>query len=147
MTDTHVPHVCTYADLTAIANHWIEVGWQKGDVSALDTLHSQDFIDHDPTGRASDLASFKQGLTDLYTAFPDFYAEVSNLVMDETRQQVAIRWTAHGIHRGKFMGIPSTGKRIQFKGIEIIRIENGRICERWGEWDGIDILNQLGKEL
>ncbi len=30
-------------------------------------------------------------------------------------------------------------------GIEIIRIRDGRITERWGEWDGIDLLEQLGR--
>ena len=42
-----------------------------------------------------------------------------------------------------FMNIPPTRKQIYFKGNEIIRIENGKIVERWGEWDGISLLNQL----
>jgi predicted ester cyclase len=34
---------------------------------------------------------------------------------------------------------------VRFKGIEIIRVRDDRIVERWGEWDGIDLLVQLGR--
>ncbi len=37
------------------------------------------------------------------------------------------------------------GRTVRFKGIEIIRIRDGLIVERWGEWDGIDLLEQLGR--
>jgi predicted ester cyclase len=43
------------------------------------------------------------------------------------------------------MGAAPTGRRITFAGIEIIRVENERIVERWGEWDGIDLLRQLSQ--
>jgi predicted ester cyclase len=33
---------------------------------------------------------------------------------------------------------------MRFAGIEIIRVAEGRIVERWGEWDGMDLLLQLG---
>lgn len=136
---------CNYEELAIIANRWIETGWQQGDVDALDRLHAPDFVDRDPSDRLSDLASFKQGILDLYAAFPDFYAEIENLVVDETTQQVAIKWKATGTQRGEFMGFKPTGKNIQFSGIEIIRLEKGLIIERWGEWDGIDLLHQLEK--
>jgi predicted ester cyclase len=34
---------------------------------------------------------------------------------------------------------------IQFVGIEIVRVADGRIAERWGEWDGLALLDQLGE--
>jgi len=145
MKEADFPLQCTYENLTIIANRWIEIGWQKGNVDALDSLHAPDFVDRDPSGRRSDLAGFKQGILDLYAAFPDFYTEIENLVVDETSQQVAIKWKSTGTHRGEFMGFSPTGNQIQFSGIEIIRIEKGLITERWGEWDGIDLLQQLGK--
>ncbi|MGH8004143.1 MAG: ester cyclase [Limisphaerales bacterium] len=45
-----------------------------------------------------------------------------------------------GTHKGKYLNALPTGKRICFKGIEIITIKNGKLIERWGEWDGIDLL-------
>ncbi|RKX26339.1 MAG: hypothetical protein DRP47_08315 [Candidatus Zixiibacteriota bacterium] len=61
---------------------------------------------------------------------------------DELRV-VAIRWTAEGTHQGEYLGVSPTGKLILFRGIEILQIVNGQVAERWGEWDGFDLLEQL----
>jgi len=42
------------------------------------------------------------------------------------------------------MGIPATGKRIEFTGIYIARIADSKIVEHWGEEDGVSLLTQLG---
>jgi steroid delta-isomerase-like uncharacterized protein len=131
--------------LSAIARRWIEQGWQKGNAGIVDELHAADFVDRDPAGRASDRAGFKAGIRELYAAFPDWYAVIEDLVVDAAAGKVAVRWSATGTHHGAFLGVPPTGRRIIFKGIEIIRVENERIVERWGEWDGIDLLRQLGQ--
>jgi steroid delta-isomerase-like uncharacterized protein len=110
----------------------------------VDQLHAEDFVDGSPAGRASDRESYKAGIAGLYEAFPDFEATTDDLVIDEGANRVAVRWSATGTHRGTFLGIAPTGKEIVFRGIEIIAIQNDRIVERWGEWDGLDILAQLG---
>ncbi len=130
--------------LKEIAHRWIEEGWSKGNVLIVDELHAPNFVDRDPSGRAPTNEGFKKGILELYATFPDFYAVVEDLVIEPETGKVAVRWAATGTHRKAYMTIPPTGKRIIFKGIEIIRIENGLIVERWGEWDGMDILQQLG---
>ena len=132
-----------YAELTQLARRWIEEGWQQGNAAMVDELHSADFVDRASAGRATDREGFKQGLVDLYKAFPDFHAVIEDLVVDETHQMVTVRWSAHGMHRDTYMGMAPTGRDIRFRGIEIIRVEDGRIAERWGEWDGIDLVEQL----
>jgi predicted ester cyclase len=57
--------------------------------------------------------------------------------------RLAIRWSATGTHRGSFFGVAPTGRRVTFHGIEIVRIADGRIAERWGEWNGEEIREQL----
>lgn len=127
-----------------IAQRWIEEGWQKGQTSVVDKLHARDFVDHDAAGRSPDRQGFKESIVQLYAGFPDLFAVIDQMVVDLTTSKVALRWTATGTHKGVFMGIPPTGKRITFKGIEIIRVENDHIVERWGEWNGIELLQQLG---
>ena len=131
--------------LQEIARRWIEEGWRRGNTAVVDELHAPDFVDRDSAGRPSDNAGFKQGIVRLYEAFPDLEAEVRDLVVDEPSGTVAVRWAAAGTHRGAYLGAPATGRRVSFKGIEIIRIRDGRIVERWGEWDGMDLLAQLGR--
>jgi len=131
--------------LREIASRWIEEGFQKGNARIVDELHAANFVDHDPAGRSPDCEGFKKGIVELYAAFPDFYTVIEDAIVDVGTGKVAVRWTATGTHRGTFMDVPPTGRRIIFKGIEIIRIENERIVERWGEWDGIDLMQQLGR--
>ena len=133
--------------LRAIAHRWIEEGWQKGDAGVVDELHDVNFVDHSPSGRTPNCEGFKQGIRELYAAFPDFHGIVGDRVVDAATGKVAIRWSATATHRGEFMGVTPTGRSITFRGIEIIRIENGCIVERWGEWDGIDVLQQLGTRM
>jgi len=134
----------TRDELKAIAGRWMEEVWQKGHVEAIDELHAPSFVDRSPAGRTPDSEGFKAGVAELYAAFPDFRAVTEQLVIDALAGTVAIKWTAAGTHKGAFMGVAPTGRRVAFEGIEILRIENGLIVERWGEWDGISLLQRLG---
>lgn len=131
--------------LRAIVRAWIEEGWRRGDPGVVDRLHAPDFTDHDPGDRTPDNAGFKAGIARLFAAFPDLAAEVQDLVVDAAAGTVAVRWSAAGTHLGTYLGAAPTGRSVRFKGIEIVRIRGGRITERWGEWDGIDLLAQLGR--
>ena len=55
-----------------------------------------------------------------------------------------MRFTIRGTHQGEGMGIPPTGKRVVSTGIDIFRIADGRIVERWGEVDDLGLRQQLG---
>ena len=72
----------------------------------------------------------------------DFYTEIQDLVAEEDK--VVARVLITGIHTGDFFGIPATGKRVEFSGMYMVRIANGKIVEHWGEEDGVSLLTQLG---
>jgi predicted ester cyclase len=131
-------------EIRRLVIRWIEEGWQRGRDGVVDELHAPEFVDHDAAGRRPDREGFKQGIRDLYAAFPDFEARIEDLLVDATRSEAAVRWTGSGTHRGPYLGAAPTGRRVRFKGIEIVRFDGGWIVERWGEWDGIDLLAQLG---
>jgi steroid delta-isomerase-like uncharacterized protein len=130
-------------EIYTIARRWVECGWQKGQSEVVDELHAPNFVDHNPAGRGSDNHGFKEGIVQLYAAFPDFYARIEDILIDGVQSKATVRWTATGTHRGAFMGCDPTGRVIRFKCIEIIRIDNGRIAERWGEWNPVELLEQL----
>jgi predicted ester cyclase len=58
--------------------------------------------------------------------------------------RVVYRWTVHATHVGEVMGIQGTGTPITFGGIEIYRLRDGRIVERWGVFDQLALLRQVG---
>jgi predicted ester cyclase len=67
------------------------------------------------------------GMTDFHTEILDMIAE---------GDKVVARVNITGVHTGIFFGIPATGKRVEFSGMYMIRIENGKIVEHWGEEGG-----------
>jgi predicted ester cyclase len=42
------------------------------------------------------------------------------------------------------MGIPATGMPISMKGIDIVRIRDGRAVEHWGVTDMMTLMQQIG---
>jgi steroid delta-isomerase-like uncharacterized protein len=138
----------TRVELEALTQRWIEEGWRKGDAEAVLALYAPDFVDFSnpyaaPGGRPGTGAQNVAGIRALYEAFPDFYTEIDDLVIDVEAGKVAVRWTATGTHRGDFLGVAPSGRQVVFHGIETLRIADGMITERAGEWDGIAILNQI----
>lgn len=78
----------------------------------------------------------------MVTGFPDYQTVIDDLFAEGDK--VVARITMSGTHLGSFMGIPATGKHVEFTGIYIARIANGKIVEHWGEEDGVSLLSQLG---
>ena len=58
--------------------------------------------------------------------------------------QVAVRWTGHGVHKTEMMGLSPTGKEIRVDAITILRVIDGKIAENWTVWDTLAMLQQLG---
>lgn len=73
---------------------------------------------------------------------PDFHAEIQDLVAEGDKVMARILMT--GTHTGDFFDIPATGMRVEFTGLYLVRIANGKIVEHWGEEDGVSLLTQLG---
>jgi predicted ester cyclase/uncharacterized protein YndB with AHSA1/START domain len=77
----------------------------------------------------------------IFAAFGDVHVEVNDTIVEGDR--VVERHTAHAVHRGEFMGIPATGKKVFWTENHIYRIANGRIAETWSEPSFHDLLNQI----
>lgn len=131
-------------ELEAIALRWIEEGWRKGDAGAVLAMYAPDFVDFSsPFAERGTREQNAEGIRALYRAFPDFHTEIDDLLIDAEAGKVAIRWTATGTHRGEFLGIPATARKVTFRGIETLTIIDGMITERASEWDGLEIFRQI----
>lgn len=132
-----------YNQLKTIALRWMESGWQKTNLEVFDKLHTPQFTNHGSSGGGANLSDFKRGIRELYEGFPDFFAAVEDIIIDERAQKVAIRWKGVGTHQGTIAGLRPTSKKVTFLGIDILRIENGKVMERWGESNAAEVLGQL----
>ncbi len=84
----------------------------------------------------------KQEAADFRQGFPDVVSTIEDLIAEGDK--VVARWRARATHQGTYMGIPPTGKEVEFTGISVYRIEAGRIAESWNEEDELGLMRQLG---
>jgi predicted ester cyclase len=80
-----------------------------------------------------------------YTAFPDYKHEIENIFASGDYVVSQLKYS--GNQASAFMEIPSTGKKIDYKGIFIFKIQSGKIVESWGIEDDLTMMKQLGLEL
>jgi hypothetical protein len=95
--------------------------------------------------------------TDLVDSSPEmekgFYERVGTVWGDRRRtidemiaegDRVLVRWTLQGTHRGEYLGLPPTNRRVTYSGVNIFRIAEGKIAECWGIHDRLWLWQQLG---
>ncbi len=128
----------------AIARRLAEELVQGGDLALVDELFAVDYVPHDPSdpGRPGGRDGARQFIAMLHTGMSDVRYTIEDLIAEGDR--VMYRWTLRGRHTGPFMGIPPTGNRIAIDGIDLFRIEAGRIAESWVAADALGMLQQLG---
>ena len=126
----------------SIVRRFFEVGPSKGDLDAANELLALDFFLHVPLPCSPGVRGIDEVVSACRAAFQDLQVTVEDMVTEG--DMVAARFTARGVHNGAFMGLPPTGKPITMTGIEIFRLENGKIAELWGEANLLGLMQQLG---
>jgi len=120
----------------AIARRYQDEVWGKGDFDLLDELLAPDFVDHSlPVGMDPSFAGAKRAVKGAHDALPDGHWTVEDLIAEG--EKVVIRWKMQATHEHQFRGIAPGGKPVTVTGITILRITNGKIAERWVNWDSL----------
>lgn len=126
-----------------IARRLVEEGLGEGKLTEVERLVAPDVVDHAPLlGEPPGVEGTKEVIRTMRRAFPDLYVDVADLVADGDR--VVARWKGYGTHRGEFLGVAPTGKRVTFTGMTEARVKDGRITDLWETWDAPAILRQVG---
>jgi hypothetical protein len=129
----------TEGENAAIARRWHEDAISNHDLTVLDEILAP--------AAALDSATFadnpgpREVLGALLTGFPDVQHTVEAIVTEG--DLVVIRYRAAGTHEGEFQGYAPTGKPVTWTGINIYRLECGRIAEVWSEVDALGRIAQL----
>jgi steroid delta-isomerase-like uncharacterized protein len=128
---------------TAIARRFFEA-WVGGDPAVFDEVVAPDYVFHDPAD--SDAPAGPAGVQAMAAGFRAAFADLRPVEEDyiAAGDKVVYRWRVRAIHRGAFAGVPPTGRAVEFSGIEIVRLADGRIVEHWDEIDALGLLRQLG---
>jgi steroid delta-isomerase-like uncharacterized protein len=114
-----------------------------GNFSVIDELVADDFVDREVfPGLEANREGVKQFFAMVRSAFPDLGMEVREMLADD--DLVAVRVIATGTHEGEFMGMSSSGRRIEVQVFDIFRIRDGQVTEHWGLMDAMTMMQQLG---
>ncbi len=128
----------------AVARRWYEEGMAGGNLAVIDELFTPDFRDHNPQAQAAGAGreGFKRFFEGSVASLKDVRVPVEDMIAEGDK--VVARFTFHGTIEGDFMGIPATGKAMTLTAIDILRFEDNKIAEHWGEADMLGLLQQLG---
>jgi steroid delta-isomerase-like uncharacterized protein len=85
--------------------------------------------------------TWRQGFEMMRDAFPDLRAHIEDIVAAEDK--VAVRLRFRGTHSGEFLGIPASGRVVEYVSHEFYRIADGLIAEEWICSDTATLLGQL----
>ena len=127
----------------ALAARWTEEIWNQGSMAAIDGLCTPNFtFNYAPPGMPPDRESYKKVVAMYRNAFHGL--RLTNEIVIAEGDKVAIRWQGQSEHKGEFMGIAPTGKKVTMTGNSIARIESGKIAEEWTEMDSVGLMQQIG---
>jgi steroid delta-isomerase-like uncharacterized protein len=109
-----------------------------GDPAALQRYFSEDVVFNGSRDVNPQLARMRA----LRRAFPDLHVTVEDQIAEGDK--VVTRVIFRGTHQGEFRGIAPTGKRVEYSGIAIDRIANGKVVEMWHLINALGLLDQIG---
>lgn len=110
----------------------------------VDEVMVPDYVHHDPSlppDMQQGRDNYRNGVAMFYSAFPDLTCTIEDQIAEGDKVVTRLSW--RGTHRGDLMGIPATGKQVQFGMMAIHRIANGKVEEGWVSFDAMGMMQQL----
>lgn len=105
-------------------------------------IHDSSVVAHGLGPRPLDAEGVKQFYAGLWRAFPGLTITIEDMVGEGDR--ISWRLRVRGKQEAEFRGVPPTGTEVTFGAQYMFRFCNGRIVERWTNFDRLGVLVQLG---
>lgn len=110
----------------------------------IDSFVTADFVDHNPspghTGKG--IEDVKAMFNEMLTAIPDIKATTNFMVTSGDTLTAYV--TMSGTNTGPMGTMPPTNKSFKINGIDIIVMKDGKATERWGVFEDLSMMTQLG---
>ncbi|MBN2406036.1 MAG: ester cyclase [Coriobacteriia bacterium] len=122
-----------------------EDSWHARDLDAVYEIMADEVVFHRPPfPPVSGKEANRAGDEAMLSAFTQTESIVHEIL--SAGSTVVARWTWSGTHTGRLatLGLPATGKRVQFSGCTIYHFGNDKIVEQWEYSDMLGLLQQLG---
>jgi len=75
-------------------------------------------------------------------ALPDLHSAEQDMIAQD--EMVAVRFVVETTHKGNLLGILATGRAVRWDAVDVHRITEGELSEKWAADDMTAILHDIG---
>ena len=129
-----------------LIRNWFASVWNEGRAEAIDEMFAADGLAYGLSGDGKTALLGPEAFKDFHakfrTAFPDIVVIVEDAMAEGDK--VVARCSVRGTHTGASLGTAATQKPVDFTGIGIARIKDGKIVEAWNSFDFLAMNKQIG---
>jgi steroid delta-isomerase-like uncharacterized protein len=135
------------AELQAFIDRYNEA-WNAHDVGRIVAMHTDDSVFENHTTGDVNIGrdAIGKAISGIFGVFPDLNFEARRQYIRE--DLVVQEWTARGTHQGKMtrsgIEVEPTGRRVEYRGMDVIPIRDGLVARKDVYSDGVTLLRQLG---
>ena len=122
--------------------------WNDHDVEAIVSMHTDDSVfENHVTGDVNvGRDQIARAISGIFAVFPDLAFEARRAYIRD--DLVVQEWTARGTHEGTMtrsgMEVAPTGKKVEYRGMDVIPIREGLVARKDVYSDSVTLLRQLG---
>ena len=126
----------------ALARRFMEAR-VKGDLDAMDEMMAPDFVSH--TKLLPDQKPDREGEKWATAQFSAAVFVTHFTIEDQIVQgnKVVTKFSMTSTHRGEFLGVAPTGRRIRTREFAVYQLRDDRIAEVWVAADNLSLLDQI----
>ncbi len=130
----------------ALIRRWFEEVWNKGRADAIAELFADDGVAHGLSDDAANPLRGPAGFLPFHAQFREAFPNIEVVVEDQIAEgdMVATHCSVRGKHTGHSLGFAATQAPVDFTGVTVSRIKDGKIVEAWNNFDFMKMYRQLG---
>src|SRR6185369_10195806 len=102
-------------------------GMNQKKINVFDEVLSNKYVNHAFPDVPPGPTGFKGVIQQFFTAFPDMQITLENVIAEG--DGVATHGFMSGTHKGEFMGVPASNKKIKMNFVDFWKLSNGQATE------------------